>query len=108
MSKSLLQGVLQDEIKSTGGPFLCPRACAYDVGRRVGARTPHTGMSCLLLLRRQRPQVQGAPAQPGVEAQTLYLAPSAFRDGDLWDALRAAELQDVSLSLRAQGTTRST
>lgn len=58
--------------------------------------------------RRQRPQVQWAPGQQGVETRALYLAPSAFSDRNPWDALRAAELQDVSLFLGAQGTTHPT
>ena len=75
------------------------------MGQQVGAQTPCTGMSdmCWVL-----GCLQWASAQHGVETWALYLAPRAFSDGNLWDALRAAELQDVSLSLWAQETTHST
>lgn len=38
------------------------------------------------------------------ETLTLYLASGVFSDGNLRVALGAAELQDLSLSLGAQGT----
>ena len=43
-----------------------------------------------------------------VRAGALYLASRVFSDGNLWIALGAAELQDLSLSLGAQGTAHLT
>lgn len=68
----------------------------------------------MLSLRRQRPQVlglcflQSPQLSLGLDLWALYLPSGAFSDGNLRDALGAAELQDVSLCLWAQGATHST
>lgn len=48
------------------------------------------------------------PAGHGLDLGAPYLASRVFGDGNLWDALETAELQDVALSLWAQGTTHFT